>query len=446
MKKHGLKSAVVLSTVVNLSLSAGSASAMDESFATLDANVKRGCPSVWENISEPIDLTIPLSGLFSSGLVDINGQQKTDVEWFRQIYRETNEVLDPDNGQIIDAVTDNELDAVVANKKAISLECNAHRKEFLLKLLGTNTLDSDAALEAATGVADAIDFSSRNWRAGDIRVTGRAVPEEGWLFPTGQTIGATGSQAQLSDDKYQDLFELAKNWAPNVNAPDAPKQWGASGSKGIVVLPDMRGRAVFAADNMSGGAGVGETPEATTIGAVFGDDESIISNNELPSHNHAVGTGGAHGHAVTSGGVHKHTMNAVGNHAHTTANAGLHGHTMGVAGQHGHSLRTSVFTGSSSGRSDYAYFEGKARPNYQNTIPSSVQQAGNHSHSLSQAGTHKHTVNAAGAHTPTMQDSAAHTHGISAAPGHEHSSALVGGGQALKTVSPGITMNVEIKY
>jgi len=445
MKKHGLTSVITLSALVGLGLSSGAASAMDIPFSELNENLQKGCPAVWEDPALPIDLTLALGSLFSSELVDIGGEQKTDIQWFKDFYRQTNEVLDPDTNAVIDPVTDAELNVLVANKKAISLECNSHRKNFLDQLLATNSLDSAAALEAATGVADAIDFSSRNWRVGDVRVTGRAVPEEGWLFPTGQTIGAAGSQAQLSDDQYQDLFELAKNWAPNIDSADAPKVWGASGSKGVVVLPDMRGRAVFAADNMSGVA-TGQVPEANKIGAVFGDDERTITTAELPSHNHSVGTGGGHAHAAANGGQHKHTMNAVGNHSHTTRNAGQHGHSMGVAGNHGHSLRTSTHTGSGGARSDLPYFEGRARPNYQNNIPSSVQKAGNHSHSLSQSGNHSHTVNAGGAHTPTMQNSAQHTHAISATAGHSHSSATVGGGEALKTVSPGITMNVEIKY
>jgi len=445
MKKHGLTSVITLSALVGLGLSSGSASAMDEFFIELDEGIKKGCPVVWEDVAVPLDLTIPLGSLFSNELIEIGGEQKTDAEWFREFYRTNNTVTNPDTNAIVSSVSDTDIEAVMANKKFISLECNSHRLTFLTQLLATNTSDSETALRAATGVADAIDFSSRNWRVGDVRVTGRAVPEEGWLFPTGQTIGAAGSQAQLSDDQYQDLFELAKNWAPNIDSADAPKVWGASGSKGVVVLPDMRGRAVFAADNMSGVA-TGQVPEANKIGAVFGDDERTITTAELPSHNHSVGTGGGHAHAAANGGQHKHTMNAVGNHSHTTRNAGQHGHSMGVAGNHGHSLRTSTHTGSGGARSDLPYFEGRARPNYQNNIPSSVQKAGNHSHSLSQSGNHSHTVNAGGAHTPTMQNSAQHTHAISATAGHSHSSATVGGGEALKTVSPGITMNVEIKY
>lgn len=362
--------------------------AMDVTFAGLIQNVERGCPVVWEDPAVPIDDSLAVTTLFDS---------EGDRNEFIALYHETNDVVDPSTGAVTDPISQAEMDAVLASIGAISFECNAHRKVLLESMLTTNSLDSAAALEAALGVADAIDFSSRHWRVGDIRLTGRNVADQGWIFPIGQTVGADGSGADLMGEEYKALFERANDWVPNSGT----KTWGAAGAVGIVTLPDMRGRSIFAADNMGGSvAGVITLTEGSQLGASFGRESKVLDEDQMPRHTHIM----------NSTGNHRHSLGAVSNHTHSLGSAGSHSHSMGYAGNHGHSLRTSVHGGSGQGRSDYPYFEGRARPNYQNTIPSSVQQAGNHKHSLGSAGSHNHSVGGAGSHTHSMGNAGSHRH------------------------------------
>jgi len=434
MEKVKNVSLVSISTAVLLGLNSAAVSAMGPTFDELMQYVKDGCPTLWEDPATPLPSDI--NAVNTTTLFADDGQDKQS---FETLYRSTNEVVDRDTGAILDPVTTEEMLATFASAKAIAFECNAHRKNLFVKMLSTNETDAQSALDAAIGVANAVDFTSRQWRVGDIRVTGRAVADDGWLFPTGQTIGAVNSGADLADDMYEQLFERAKAWHPNTGS----EVWGTN----TVTLPDMRGRAVYGADNL-GGASRDTLVHANAdkIGGYFGRERNAITVANLPTHNHAVGLGGTHGHTANSGGVHKHTNTAIGNHGHTLSTTGNHSHPVGIAGQHGHALKTSVFTGSSTGRSDYPYFEGKARPNYQNSIPSSIQQAGNHAHSITAAGNHKHVAAAAGTHNHAMANSAAHAHTVSAVGNHSHASANVGSSAALDTMSPGITFNVEIKY
>lgn len=101
--------------------------------------------------------------------------------------------------------------------------------------------------------------------------------------------------------------------------------------------------------------------------------------------------------------------------------------------------------GSGAPQTTWDYFEGRARPNYQNVIQSSVNSAGTHNHPIGNAPAHTHTARASGGHGHTMNTTGNHSHTIGNNGGHAHTSANVGGNQALPSLSPGITMNVEIK-
>lgn len=431
-KSNSLKKWLIVAALSTIS---ADSLAMDATFQALVEDIGKACPQQWEDPAVALPTVAPE--------VDGNSffQDAADIQSFSTFYKINHRVT---SDSVVDEVSDAEMAAVLANSRAVAFECNSYRKSFFETLLSTNSADEGTALAAATGVAEALNFISSDWLPGDMRVTGRKIPDSGWLFPTGQTIGASGSDANLADNKYQQLFEVAKFWAPNDGAT---KTWGSSGLEGVVVLPDLRGRSIYAADNMGGASkGVVTATAADKLGGTFGLEGHSVGITNLPSHNHANSDAGGHGHAASNGGKHKHTMNAVGNHGHLNRAAGNHGHTMGVAGNHGHKLRSSVHTGSGAGRSDWPYFEGRARPNYQSVIQSSVEAAGNHSHSLGAAGNHSHTNSVGGAHTPTMRDSAEHAHNINAVSNHSHGSSLVGGGVDLPTISPGVAMNVEIKY
>jgi len=218
--------------------------------------------------------------------------------------------------------------------------------------------------------------------------------------------------------------------AINLNSDGSSKLWSQNQ---VVKLPDMRGHAIYAADNMGGiAAGVIPNGLGNQIGQRFGSASTEIKIQNMPSHTHAMTAQGNHGHSLGAAGAHTPVINA----------AGAHQHGMSYSGNHGHNLRTSAFQGSGGARSDWPYFEGKARPNYQNTIPykangaSAVQPGGNHKHTINSAGNHGHTARAVGNHK----------HTIGAAGNHTHVNNAAGGGQAVNTLSPGMVFNIEMKY
>jgi microcystin-dependent protein len=179
------------------------------------------------------------------------------------------------------------------------------------------------------------------------------------VFLIGQTIGKTSGD--LTGEDYNELFELAKNWTPNLGNED----WNAGH---LVTLPDMRGRALVAADNM-GGTSANRIAEssANKVGDTFGIEARALTSSQLPTHTHTL----------SGNGSHKHTI-----HQDT----------------HTHKIRSSAYQGSGAPQSTYPYFEGRARPNYQNTIQSSVL-SDSHNHGMSNTG-HTHTIEEAGSSAP----------------------------------------------
>lgn len=416
-----------------LSVLSMNAVAMDETIELYLTNIEKACPKQWENPS--VALPAVSAGIDGNTLFfDANDKLEFSV------FYKANHQVSSDAG--VREMTPDEIAEALSNSRAIAAECNSYRKDFFTLLITTNDADESTALAAATGVAKALDFISSEWRAGDMRMTGRESPDAGWLFPVGQTIGAAGSIATDADDKYKFLFEIAKKWAPNTG----DEVWGAAGDGGVVKLPDMRGRAIYGAINMGG-----EQPDNLTLefgnklGLTFGDESTSIEIENLPAHNHANTPRGAHGHTSNNSGGHKHTVNQVAAHKHQDGKAGVHSHTVAQGGSHSHKLLTSAHTGSSGGGSGY-YIEGKIRPNYQNTITRSVQSSPTHAHALSSHNGHTHSPGYGGAHMPTMLNAGTHNHVINPVGDHNHENAVVGNGDAVKTVSPGIVMNVEIKY
>jgi microcystin-dependent protein len=137
-------------------------------------------------------------------------------------------------------------------------------------------------------------------------------------------------------------------------------------------LPDLRGRAVIAVDNM-GGTDAGRIGTANTVGAAGGAESVTIDTTNLPSHNH--GLGAATG--SLSGGTVSGTTSPDGSHTHTTvdsnnmtdAGAATTGGTTypwvysnagspntGAAGSHTHTFSGSLTGGSVTigGSTDYA--------------------------------------------------------------------------------------------
>lgn len=236
----------------------------------------------------------------------------------------------------------------LTNIEQIAANCTAARTALLSKFYSNLPQDVVAAMSKLDyKPGDSVD----GFEVGDIRHTGRRTAAKGWIFLAGQTVGSASTSATLKGEDYKELYQLARYWAPNAGTS---KNW----SKGdIITLPNMSGRVIAGGSN-------------SNIGRTFGSANVKLNTWHLPTHTHSM------------------------------ANAGHHNHAMGIAGNHGHKIRTSLFKGSSVTQNSWNYFEGRARPNYQNTIPGATIAAGNHKHSLTATGNHKHTISSAGSSSP----------------------------------------------
>ena len=305
----------------------------------LKDQMEKACPVIWEDLGITISSVVPVGDVWEG--------DATDRAEFETQYAATH------------TVTAAELTLIADTTDAVAAECAAYRIALLDELLDNTPMDVSTALDAASGATTG-NYLGDVWHAGDVRVTGRSTPAVGWVFLTGQTLGSATSGADLAGDEYADLFELAKAWAPNAGTED----W-ATGQ--VVTLPDMRGRALVAADNM-GGQAANTAPDADTLGGTYGSDQVALSTAQLPTH------------------------------GHTTNNKGNHQHTLGIDGDHKHNLKTSAYQGGNVGT--VTYMTGYGRTNYQNTITQSVQTEGDHQHSMNSKGSHNHTVNDSGSSAP----------------------------------------------
>ena len=329
-------------------------------YASLRSQMERACPAIWEDLGANMDTTTLNGEVWAA-----NDAGVADRAEFVSLMQE-----------IMSSSTAEEIAAMADDLATVATECASHRVALLDALISKTPQDVLLAMDAVNkGLNKSIEYLDGGWSVGDVRVTGRLQPQDGWVFMIGQTIGKTSGD--LIGEDYNELFELAKNWAPNSGNED----WN---SGHLVTLPDMRGRALVAADNM-GGASANRVAEsgADKIGGTFGAETRALTSSQLPTHNHTLSGNGSHSHTVGTD-------------------------------THSHKIRSSVFTGSSGAQSTYPYFEGRARPNYQNTIQSSVL-SDSHNHSLSSTG-HSHTINNTGSSAP------------------------------VKMTQPSIVFNVEMKY
>ena len=329
-------------------------------YADLTQQMAQGCPVAWEDLAVAINSSLPAGDLWANDAADRSA--------FVAIYAAQN----PDFSAA-------QVEADADNLTIVAAECASFRLAVLEELLAQTSLDIDAATTEA-GNSGLIQLSNDGFLTGDVRMTGRPTAAAGWVFLVGQSIGGDASGADLKGVEYEDLFELAKTWAPNAGTENF-----AAGDS--VVLPDMRGRGVYGADNMGGTAANTLTAAGSgVVGSNVGQESQTLSVDQLPSH------------------------------THTMQGAGSHNHTLTSAGSHQHKLRTSIWEGSGVGQTQYHYFRGRARPDYHNTIQqNAVRPAGNHTHGMNDAGSHQHTIDA------------------------------TGGGQPVTTVSPGLIFNVEMK-
>ena len=157
------------------------------------------------------------------------------------------------------------------------------------------------------------------------------MPAEGWLFLIGQSIGNTGSGADLEGADYESLFDLARTWAPNLGTEDFS-------TGGIVFLPDMRGRAIAGLDNMGGTSADRLTAAAADqVGGSLGAESHQLIESEMPSHSHGMNSAGNHSHSYTDvSTVSGSSLGPGGSRGDSSVNR-----TTATSGNHTHSIQSS---------------------------------------------------------------------------------------------------------
>ncbi len=338
-----------------------------EIYSELRTQMARACPMVWEDLGADMN-TESLTG-------DVWSGNSADQAQFVSLLQE-----------IIPNSSPEDRATMSTDIATVATECASHRVALLDALISKTPRDVLLAMDAVNkGLNKTVEYLDGGWSVGDVRITGRLEAQDGWVFLIGQTVGNTPS-AQLNTDDYNELFELAKNWAPNTGNED----WAAGH---IVTLPDMRGRALVAADNMGGAsANVVAEANADKIGGTFGVQSAPLTLSQLPTHNHTMNTKGAHTH------------------------------TAGYNGNHQHNLKQGLYNPGNYGPGTYSnrWPTGGLRPSSDGgnsaTLTTSVLSAGNHNHSLSTTGNHSHTI------------------------------ANKGSSATVKRLPPSIVFNVEMKY
>jgi len=314
-----------------------------EIYAELRSQMERACPVIWEDLGAAMD-TESLNG-------DPWSSNQADKDQFIALLQE-----------IVPSSSAEDRASMSGDMATVATECASHRVALLDALISKTPRDVMLAMDAVNkGLNKSIEYLDGGWSTGDVRITGRMQAQDGWVFLAGQTIGNESSTAVLKGDEFNELYELAKNWAPNAGT----EEWAAGH---LVTLPDMRGRALVGTDNMGGdSADTVMEAGADKVGGTFGEEARALSAAQLPTHTHTMAAKGAHNHIM-------------GNDTHS------------------HSIRTSAHDGAAGHPAGWNYF-GKARPRpgYQLTFPSNKAiLSDTHKHSLSSAPNHTHTINDAG--------------------------------------------------
>ncbi|WP_442265864.1 hypothetical protein ACSIGC_16440 [Tenacibaculum sp. ZS6-P6] len=179
-------------------------------------------------------------------------------------------------------------------------------------------------------------------------------------------------------------------------------------------------------------------PDYNLIGKTGGANSRVLTQAQMPAHNH-TGTTSTNGH-------HSHTgsTSAAGNHNHSgnTSSAGNHRHTGNTSynGSHTHGIKNDYNRTPRSVDTSVGEWGGH---NYGIDQYIQTNSAGNHSHSFTSnyAGTHTHsiTTNTAGNHTHSINTNATGNHN------HSFTTQLKGGNQAFDN-RPKYKVIALIKY
>ena len=294
---------------------AASASTLDLSL--LEQRVVDACPALWEDLATAIE-----PGDVSGDPWQANGADRDAFILF----------LETELG--LNAPDSVELEAMADDVATVAAECATQRLGFLDGLVDRLPGDALAAMAAVTEALEAgvEGLNDDGFLVGDVRFTGRSEPAEGWEFLLGQSVGNAASGADLAGDDFEELFALARTWAPNGGGEDF-----AAGD--VVTLPDMRGRVLSGVDSMGGAAANRLTdPAADQVGGGVGAEAHQLTVDQMPSHTHGMSTAGNHYHAYEDvrpvGGSTIDSGSGKGTSAHTknTGWAGNHAHTIYAAG------------------------------------------------------------------------------------------------------------------
>lgn len=241
------------------------------------------------------------------------------------------------------------------------------------------------------------------FQTGDIKDRYATGTHPGWVRCNGRTIGSSVSSAsERASDDCQALFVHLYTQDPNLavsggRGDSAQGDWEAGKT---IALPDFRGRARIALDDLGNGAagrlagGLFGFGTPTMLGSYGGEASHAQSLAEMPAHNHNVTV----------------TMGEAGGHFHIGGTDPAGGHFHDVPYQ---VLNIYQTAGTSTGVASV----GAAAPN----LVGYTSQVGPHAHSYT----------------------------TSTAPNHVHalfaSCAINGGGAAMNTLSPFILVSTYIK-
>jgi len=236
-------------------------------------------------------------------------------------------------------------------------------------------------------------------------------------FSSGCILTDAIGNLQVTTAKLADRSVTAQKLAASINffpsggivmwngtTSNIPSGWAlCDGTNGT---PDLRDRFIV-------GAGRNYNPNATG-----GADSVPLTEAQMPSHSHSMGSAGDHGHSgSTSGdGSHSHTGNTAGqsaNHVHSgsTSGAGAHSHRLarntGWRNVNTMSERYAIATDSDHARDntegvgDHAHNFTTGGVNVDHHHFLSIS-GGGHSHSVSinGVGGHTHSISSAGSNQP----------------------------------------------
>ncbi|WP_282609473.1 phage tail protein [Pelagibius sp. Alg239-R121] len=183
-------------------------------------------------------------------------------------------------------ISNNELSVDLAPNSGLELNGG----ELMIKVDGTTIR------RAADGALELVEVLSP-WATGDVKMTTRNLPDDGWLLMNGQAIGSAESSAIHAGDQFQELFihlwsVMENQWAP------------VSGDRGATALQDWIDDKTLTLSEAAGraliGQGSGSGLTARALGQTGGEEAHTLTLSEIPSHRHSMT--GRRGGSASDGG------------------------------------------------------------------------------------------------------------------------------------------------